>query len=114
MGLYLYNSRCLFIDDVAGVLIEFGFEDVASLWDAFRESHDIDWSKMTEDVRQYDDWDTTKLIESLYARYPLKEFDDAFFSLNQDNYMTKTLSKYARANIDQYNYGRVDERHLFK
>lgn len=114
VGLYLCNSRCLFLEDVSEVMTEFGFQDIANLWNVFSENTYIDWKKITKEVQEYDDWDTTKLIEMLYAQYPLKEFDDAFFSLNQDNYMTKTLSQYARANIDQYNYGRVDERHLFR
>ena len=114
VGLYLYNSRCFFIDDIATVLTEFGLQDFANLWSEFRERPDIDWEAMVKEVQEYDHWNATDLLESIYAKYPLKEFDEAFYALNQDDLITDVLSKYARANIAQYDYGRIDERHLIQ
>jgi len=78
------------------------------------DNPDIDWNALLKEVREYDDWDETELLESIYGKYPLKEFDDAFFELNQDNLYTKKLDEYARAHIDQYDYGRISERHLIR
>ena len=114
VGLYLFYSKCTFVNDLADTLDGFELQEFSNLWRDFMNNPNIDWNALTKEVKEYNDWDETELLKSIYAKYPLKEFDEAFFSLNQDNLFTKKLDKYARANIDQYDYGRISERHLVR
>jgi hypothetical protein len=47
-------------------------------------------------------------------KYPLKAFDDEFYRLNQNDIVTKKIREYARTNIDQCEYGALDERNIIK
>lgn len=116
IGLYLYYSGCTFTSDLADVLNEFGLKDFSELWTDFMENPDMDWIALRKEICQYDSWAVTEseLLLSLYDKYPLKTFDEAFFSLNKDDIITRELNKYAREHIDQYDYGRISERHLFR
>lgn len=114
IGYYFYYTQCAFVNDIGDSLDEFGLHDFSSLWQSFMENPDIDWDALIKEVRQYGRWDDErKLYESIYTKYPLKEFDEAFFALNQDNLFTKKLDAYARANIDQYDYTQITKQ-LYK
>ena len=84
---YLYNTRAVYVDEVTPELKSLGLDEMAELYEGFFAENDVN----------LDDFLTDEMESgTLFVKYPLDDFDDAFFACYEETDLTEILADYAK------------------
>ena len=87
---YLYNTQAAYVDEVSEALKSMELYEMAKLYDDFFTDNDINLTDFTEGEMN---------SETLYEKYPLNDFDDAFYACYDEHDLTKILADFGREHI---------------
>lgn len=112
IGMYLYDTDCLFIDEISNELRIIGMEEMANYYEEFFSHNRVNYDDFMADAKEPEELYKYSYVDSLYRIYPLDDFDKRYAELNDEELLINNLAIYARLNIDEFSYSGISAEKL--